>query len=194
MARGFDLCADRRRLALCRLGAGSIRTQNRGPRPAPGLGDERYDAAGTYLLGTGAGTPDAPRQRRRIGGENLLDPDIVQPARVEVVLVIEALVLTKAELTQLERRGPGKALKRPLPLYTIMPAADTKPMQMLVFPAHRRLKNVMQVPDRTTARNEQSAPNRWTHPAQADAQLIDPIEGIGQSSEHAITSSPRPLT
>ena len=34
-------------------------------------------------------------------------------------------------------------------------------MQMLVFPAHCRLKNIMQIGDAAGARNAQSAPNRW---------------------------------
>ena len=123
-----------------------------------------------------AGAPAVDARRdcgRRVGGEHLLDRDLVIPAVAEVVRVPERRALAG---DRIEAGAPfipwwfapvlvgvGIAVAR---------APDLELVQVVVPPAERRLDDLVEVVERAAPVDEHAAPDRWLGVEQCDLELV----------------------
>ena len=148
------------------------------------------------LRRTAADAGDADRMPLPRGfGEDLLDPDVVEPGAVDIVFIHEALVDSKVEGAECKVMTTGLKADAARLGYAVLAAANDKAVQVIVAPAHAQLDDVVQVRYRGFGCNENPAPDGRADAAKVDAQLVCrhwmPPAIDGRSSVASVSACPR---
>jgi hypothetical protein len=110
----------------------------------------------------GRGHPLAPDTHRvaalRVCFHNLLDPNVVLPVFVEIILVHKPLVQTEAKISSCAPLWViGEAHATVVGGAVFLPV-DDKPMEMAVRPPHGRLKDMMKIGEGRLSVDEETTP------------------------------------
>ena len=108
----------------------------------------------------------------RVRCHDVLDPNVVLPVVVEVILVQKPLAEAEAKIPQLDPFWIIGKANASLIGDAVLSPVDEKPMEMAVRPSHGQLKDMMKICDGGLSGDEEPTPDQGTDAPQGTLELV----------------------